>query len=146
MLSLFSCKHLWKTVAIDYESYGWHKVVNPDKTFDHIVRFLVCEKCGERSMAYDDPTIEGRDFAENHSNNIAKTRSKWIHSGVIRNSDAVQFCDPSYAPLGDFEKWIQQLKEDPDMQDLLQQPMIDDALGQLEVAVKLHLNNKPKDK
>lgn len=47
-----------------------------------------------------------------------------------------------YAPLRGFEKHLSAMKADPELQDLLSKhSMVDDALGELEVAIKLHYNN-----
>jgi len=143
----FSCKHKWKTVAID-TSCHWHFVKNPGDKNTHILLYQVCEKCGERQMEYDDPTKEGRAYAIAGNDNVAQRRSVWIHSGDIpmpKNSNSIKFTDPDYAPHGHFERWLRALKVDPALEDLLKQPMVKDALGQLEVAAKLCAKNAPKE-
>lgn len=144
----FGCKHKWKTVAIDTGSVTWHYVRDPDRSFEHILLYQECERCGERQMDYDDAHEAGRKYAAEGSDAVARMRSIWIHSGDIpvpHNSDKLKYIDPKYAPHGSFEKWLRALKVDPSMEDLLKQQMVDDALGQLEVAVKLYANNMPKE-
>lgn len=140
------CKHDWNTVAID-TSHGWLFVNNPTEKSNHILLYQVCKNCGKRQMEYDDPTEKGRTYAIGGNDTVAKSRSLWIHSGEIRvpkKSENITFIDPAYAPLGDFEHWLRSIRADPALADMLQEKMVDDALGQLEVAVKLHVNNKPK--
>ncbi|SRR6056297_3833 len=141
-------KHKWKTVAIDTGSVTWHYAVNSGKAFPHILVYQECEHCGARQMEYDDALDEGKTYARNGNSIVAKMRSIWIHSGDIpmpHNKKHIKFIDPKYAPLGDFEKWARAIKTDPEMEPMLKNQMIDDALGQLEVAVKLHVNNQPQD-
>lgn len=135
--------HKWETVAID-TSLSWHYVRDPDRSFDHILLYQVCKHCGERQMDYDDPTEDGIKYAKEQSTLVAKIRSKWVRAGIIPDRDRIEYVDPSYAPMRGFEKIVGQLKRDPEFKDLLKNKMIDDALGQLEVAVKLHVNNQPK--
>jgi hypothetical protein len=52
----------------------------------------------------------------------------------------VTYIDPAYAPYGSMQKYIEMMKRDPAVQDMLDEKMIDDAFGQLEVAIKLVQN------
>lgn len=62
---------------------------------------------------------------------------------IKKHFDTVQteWIDPTYARLAGFEEYISAMKKDEKFKDLLaNHPMVDDALGQLEVAIKLSLN------
>ena len=138
--------HKWRTVAID-TSVSWKYVAKPDSSYDHILLYQVCDRCGGRQMDYDDPTEEGKNYAMKGNDAVAYLRSKWIHAGFIRapkNPMDITFVDPKYAPLRGFEEWAKWFKRDPEMAALIKNQMVDDALGQLEVAIKLHVNNTPK--
>jgi hypothetical protein len=51
------------------------------------------------------------------------------------------YVDPEYAPLGCMQKYIDQMRDDSGVEKMMQNQMISDLLGQLEVAVKLHTTN-----
>jgi hypothetical protein len=141
-MGFFSCKHKWATIAID-ERFGWSQR-DGSKSGQHIVRYIKCSKCGERDMAYDDVDKSAADYAEKHHSDVASARVEWIHAGTIEpHKSRIKWVDKSYAPLSGFDSWLTGLKQDPAMKDLLAQSMVDDALGQLEVAIKLHINNIP---
>ena len=145
MFGLFSCRHKWNTVAID-ERFGW-KSNSGSNSGMHIVRYTECAKCGERGIEYDDPEDHSRKYAREGHSDVASARVAWIHGGYIEpHSKALLWVDKTRAPLQGFESWLKALKSDPSMKDLLSQSMVDDALGQLEVAVKLHINNLPAPK
>jgi len=148
MFSLFKCKHKWHTVAID-SGIEWYYKRDPQTSFSHILLYQVCSCCGERRMEYDDPTEGGRSYAKEGNTTVAKLRSKWIHASYIRSPKdpkEITYVDPEYAPLRGFEEWAKAFKKDDEMSELLKHKMVEDALGQLEVAVKLHLNNQSQDK
>jgi hypothetical protein len=137
--------HKWRTVAID-TSCQWFFTANPDKPRDHILLYQICDRCGSRQMEYDDAEIEGRNYAVSGNSSVAERRSKWIRGGVIvtpKNLADITYVDPNYAPLRGYEQWVNGFKKDPEMAELLKHQMVDDALGQLEVAIKLHVNNAP---
>lgn len=145
-MGFFSCKHKWATVAID-ERFGWARRNDPNVGGQHIVRYIKCTKCGERSMAYDDTDKSAAEYAEKEHSDVASARVAWIHAGTIEpHKNRIKWVDKSYAPLSGFDSWLTALKKDPAMKELLEQSMVDDALGQLEVAVKLHINNIPTPK
>lgn len=142
MFGFINCKHKWRTVAID-TSCSWHYKVTPDKSVDHILLFQVCDKCNERQMEYDDTSDEGRSYAIKGNDSVARLRSKWIHGGIIyppKNLADITYIDPSYAPLRGFEEWAKRFNRDPEMKELLTHKLVDDAFGQLVVAVKLCAN------
>lgn len=148
MLKLFEdWGHDWATVAID-NTHGWHRTVAGEKVFDgqHTIVFQVCKKTGKRRIYADDATEMGRKFAMEKHCDVARQRTIWVEGGRIDHydPDKIVFVDQSYAPLNGFEDVIRNLKSDPDFEDLLKNKMVDDALGQLEVAIKLHINNQPK--
>lgn len=140
MFKFFSHQHKWRTVAIDV-SVTWHYKADPSNEYPHILLFQICDECGERRLDYDDPTEQGKSYAMHGSNTVAKLRSKWIHGGIINapaDDRKIEWLDPSFAPLRGFEKWVKAFKRDPKMKELLENhQMVDDALGQLEVAIKL---------
>jgi len=138
---------VWRTVAID-TSHGWTRKVNDEKVFEgqHIILFQICDRTGERRIIADDATEEGRKFAMERHCDVALQRSKWVIAGVISHFDpaSIDFLDHKYAPLRGWENVIKALKRDPEFKEMLKHQMIDDALGQLEVAAKLYANNQPK--
>lgn len=140
-MKFFKCKHRWRTVAIDTR-YGWYFVRNPDKVFDHILLYQICDKCKERRVSYDGPTEEGRKYAEFKNDSVALCRSIWIHKGTIHNAEKgsshITYIDTAYAPLAAFEDYIKQMRTNPEISQMIKDhQMVSDALGQLEVAVKL---------
>lgn len=145
----FFRSHDWKTVAIDTTN-GWSRtdLTTKDVLYkaDHIIKFLVCKNCGKRSIISDDAKADGRKFAMEGHSEIAIQRAIWEETGKITGyrNDSITWVDKSYAPLKGFEEIINSLKKDPEFKDMLQHQMIDDALGQLEVAVKLYVNNQPQ--
>lgn len=137
-------KHRWKTVAID-TGHEWFYAKDPDKSFDHIVLFQVCINCGKRHMDYEDPSVEGKSYAIKGHSGIAKVRSHWLNGGELKPSDKIEYLDTSFAPDSGVEQLINKIKKDKVFGPLIKDhKMVDDALGQLEVAVKLCLDN-PKD-
>jgi len=143
-----SCTHSWRTVAID-TSISWCFLIKPDDNIPHVLLYQVCERCQARQMDYDDATDDGVKYARAGNTSVATLRSKWIHANIIRppkNPNNIIYVDPNYAPLRGFENWLKALQRDPEMKSMLQQQMVDDALGQLEVAIKLYVNNLPQDK
>ena len=143
----FFKNHDWKTVAID-TTHGWMRKnrKSGEKTFEaqHIIKFVVCKHCGKREIQADDPTADGRSYALNGHEDVGIVRAVWEETGKVTrfNAKDITWVDPSYAPLQGFEKIIDALKKDPEFKELLSNQMVDDALGQLEVAVKLHVKNK----
>lgn len=140
--------HDMKTIAIDTR-HGWQSTNRiTDETKDngqHIVVYSVCSRCGKREMKYDDATEPGREYAENGHSGVAKVRAIWLGGGPITTkvSKKITWIDPSYAPLGGFEPYLAAMKNDPELKDMMKDhKMVDDALGQLEVAIKLCQNNK----
>lgn len=137
----FLKKDKWRTVAIDTR-FNWHYIKNPNITFDHVLVYQINDSTGERRLVYEDATEQGRLYAEKGNSSVAKARSRWIHGGMIfpptpGNQNKVTYIDPTYAPLGSMQKYFDMMKKDPAVKDLLKEQMVDDALGQLEVAVKL---------
>jgi len=141
--------HLWDTIAID-TSNGWHKLdkKSREETFksDHIIKFQKCHNCGKRRIEAADATQEGRTFALERHCDVALQATIWEEAGQITgyNDKNIVWVDTSYAPMRGFENFIKNLKKDPEFKELLKNQIIDDALGQLEVAVKLHVNNTPQ--
>jgi hypothetical protein len=141
-------RHKWKTVAID-TSHGCSKVdlmtqKASSEYMPHIIKFQHCA-CGERKIEADDADSLNREYAMKHHTNIALQRTLWEESGKITNYDdeKITWIDPTFAPLGGFEAYLKAMKADPELQQMLtDHTMVDDALGQFEVAVKLHMNNK----
>jgi hypothetical protein len=147
--SLFR-KHNWITVAID-TSNGWRKL-GPDKEVlynaDHIIEFMCCKTCGARKIGASDATEEGIDFALTRNKSVALQRTIWEASGKITgyDDDCITWVDSSYAPLGSIDDYINAIKKDKDFKELMKShSMVDDAMGQLEVAIKL-CNNNPQGK
>jgi hypothetical protein len=135
----------WRTVAVDTRA-SWHFVKDPDREFEHVLVYQINDKTGERRMTYDDASDHGREYAEKGNDAVAKMRSKWVHAGLIippksGDENKVTYIDPAYAPYGSMQKYIEMMKRDPAVQDMLDEKMIDDAFGQLEVAIKLTQNN-----
>jgi len=142
--------HHMSTVAID-TSHGWQRANGADGKFvdqgQHTLLYRKCSRCNYRDMIYDDATADGRDFAEHRHSDVAISRTKWIQAGVITgyDDDKILFVDQKYAPLGDFDSLIRELRNNPKYKSQLKQhSMIEDALGQLEVAIKLSVNNTDK--
>lgn len=138
-------QYAWRTVAIDTRR-SWHYKADPETKYHHILVYQINDLTGERRMTYDDANEEGRTYAENGNSTVAKMRSKWVHAGLITpprtdEENKVTYIDPAYAPFGDLQKYIDVMKRDPAVQDMLEEQMIDDAFGQLEVAIKLTQNN-----
>jgi hypothetical protein len=138
--------HKWKTAAID-TSNGFHTINSrtgkPDKASSHIIKFQYCS-CGDRQIVADDPTEQGRIFALNRNDAVALQRAIWEESGKITGFVVadITWIDPVYAPLGGFEEYIKAMKSDQGLTTLLKEhPMVDDALEQFEVAIKLCINN-----
>ena len=124
---------------------GWHYSKDKDTEFDHILLYKVCTECNERSMGYDDPTTHGKDYAIAGNDSVAKARTFWIEAGMIKTTKKIDFLDKSYAPAAGIEQLIASFKKDKEFSALIEDhKMVDDALGQLEVAVKLCVNNKKK--
>ena len=141
----FFRKETWRTVAID-SRVTWHYIKDPDRNFEHVLVYQINDRTGERRMIYDDASDTGREYAEKGNDTVAKMRSKWIHAGTIippgpNIEDKVTYIDPAYAPYGSMQKYIDMMKRDPAVQDMLNEKMIDDAFGQLEVAIKLIQDN-----
>lgn len=141
MLNFLRKKDVWRTVAIDTR-VSWRFVKDPTREFEHVLVYQINDVTGERRMTYDDASEEGREYAEKISDAVAKLRSKWIHGGIILppdsiNTDNVTYIDPAYAPLGSMQKYIDMIKRDPEVAEMLNHQMVDNAFGQLEVAIKL---------
>jgi hypothetical protein len=88
------------------------------------------------------PVITAANTQKKAATAVAKMRSKWVHAGLIippksGDENKVTYIDPAYAPYGSMQKYIDMMKRDPAVQDMLDEKMIDDAFGQLEVAIKL---------
>ena len=136
-------RHVWRTVLID-TSQGY-TVTDPYTSevseFEHILLYQVCDGCGGRQFAYDDAKENAREYAKTKHSGVALKRTKWVQGGIIvpsSTSKPYTFIDPSYAPLKGFEEWAKAFSNDPEMKKLIQDnQMVDDAFGQLEVAVKL---------
>ena len=144
MFGFLKGKNAWRTVAIDTR-ISWHFVKDPDREYDHVLVYQVNDKTGKRRMIYEDANEQGREYAEKGSDPVAKMRSKWVHAGLILPSkpgdeNKITYADPSYAPYGSMQKYIDVMKRDPAVQDMLKEQMVDDAFGQLEVAIKLVQN------
>jgi hypothetical protein len=137
-MRLFSCRHRWVTVALD-ESFGWirYKGTTNETSGNHLIRYVECSQCKTRDLVCDDSGQEINDYAMKHHSEVAVAKSKWIHGGIIENGNKVIWMDLSRAPLKGFATWLAAIKKDPEMAVLLKDPMVDSALGQLEVAVKL---------
>jgi hypothetical protein len=138
--------HKWSTVAIDTTN-GFHTLDkdsgSPKTTANHIIKFQQCG-CGQRQIDAADATERGRDFALNEHSDIALQRTIWEESGKITGytGTSIVWVDPAFAPLGGFESYLTAMKNDPALVALLKEhSMVDDALGQFEVAIKLHINN-----
>ena len=141
-------KHKWTTVAID-TSNGWtSQRRNSDVKIeaDHIIEFMCCKRCGARKIGASDATDDGADFALTRNNAVALQRSIWEASGKITGyvSQCITWVDSSYAPLGSVDANIKAMKNDKDFKELMKShSMVDDAMEQLEVAIKL-CNNNPQ--
>ena len=139
-------KHRWTTVAID-TSNGWtttDRITRKTDEYQHIIEFQHCQ-CGARRIDAVDALEAGRNFALNKHSDVALQAAIWIASGNITKYHAthITWIDPAFAPLGGFEKYLVAMKKDPELKKLLKEhSMVDDALGQFEVAVKLHMNNQ----
>jgi hypothetical protein len=54
----------------------------------------------------------------------------------------IVWVDTSYAPLGSVDQYINAIKDDENFKELIKShSMVDDAMGQLEVAIKICNNN-----
>lgn len=139
--------HDIKTVAID-TGYVWKYKIAPDKKYSHIVEFGVCKRCNKRFIEYRDATEEGRSYAKNGHEDVAITRAKWLSGGSLTEDGRtkyVDFFDTSYAPNHGVDQWLDAFKNDEEFGKLIKEnKLVDDALGQLEVAVKMCNNNKIK--
>jgi hypothetical protein len=140
---MFGHKHKWTTVAIDtsngYTSRNKHDPDDKGTGFAHIIKFMKCS-CGARKIEADDPTKMGREFAMEQHIDIGLQRTIWVESGEITgyDQDKITWVDTAYAPLRGFEKHLSAMKADPELKDLLSKhSMVYDALGELEVAIKL---------
>jgi hypothetical protein len=109
---------------------------------------MCCKRCGARKIGASDATEDGADFALTRHNGIALQRTIWEASGKITGylDDCITWVDSSYAPLGSVDAHINAMKNDKDFKELMKShSMVDDAMEQLEVAIKL-CNNNPQDK
>jgi hypothetical protein len=144
-------KHNWITVAID-TSNGWTKTSPKTNkiTFseNHIIKFMCCKNCGGRSIMAVDANPDGVAFAMKEHNGIALQRAIWEDTGKITGylDDKINWVDSSYAPLRSVDAHINAIKKDKDFKELMKShSMVDDAMEQLEVAIKLCNNNTPQD-
>jgi hypothetical protein len=141
-------KHKWTIVAID-TSNGWRRLGKDKEVVfnaDHIIEFMCCKVCGDRKIDASDATEDGVEFALTRNNSVALQRTIWEASGKITgyNGDCITWIDPSYAPLGSVDDYITAIKNDENFKELMKShSMVDDAMGQLEVAIKL-CNNNPQ--
>lgn len=135
--NFFNCK--WDTVAV-YTGFSWSESANLERSTEHIILFQKCIRCNRRRFEYDDPTHQGRHFAESGSIPVALARTQWVHAGKIEitQPDKMTYIDPSLAPLRGFENWLEAIKNDPAMNTLVEDSqLVKDALGQLEVAIMI---------
>jgi hypothetical protein len=148
MFSLFKKNrpHAWRTVLIDTSEGCSVATPGENENIRHILLYQICNNCGVRQFKYDDPREVTQQFAKNKNSEVALKRTKWIEAGIIdaaSNLEYMTFIDPSYAPLRGFEEWAKAFATDPEMCALVKNhSMVDDALGQLEVAVKLCIDNE----
>jgi len=139
----------WTTDVLD-NRWGWEKTSLDGSSTQgkHNVVLMSCRKCGGRRIDCIDQDPKLNDFALTEHSGINLVRLLWIEKGEVwgeADSKYLLYLNKDLAPMGGFEQVIKELKSDPEFTELLSNQMVDDALGQLEVAVKLHYNNQPKE-
>lgn len=137
-MKLFGCKHKWVTVALN-QGFGWiRNEGKPEETTGwHLIRFVECSRCQVRDLQCDDIGEKNYKFAMEKHEDIAVARSKWVHGNIIENGKKITWMDIRRSPYGNFESWVRALHDMPDMKKTLENPTVAEALGQLEVAIKL---------
>lgn len=153
-MRFFKCKHDYKEVAIDTSNHC--KWTNHDWDLDKqsnqepiciYVHFLKCSKCGHREVKIGNADLRIKKYAEEQHEKVIDASLRWIHNGIIPDNLGTIWVDAEYAPHGEFEKYIDLMRNDNDIAALIDEhQMIRDAIGQLEVAAKLCQNNKKDGK
>jgi hypothetical protein len=141
---LFS-KHDWRTVAID-TSNGW-TLTNHEKvktTALHTVIFSKCAKCHARKIIANDVELNDKVYVATKNRAIELQRTIWEEANRVTGyvQSQIVWVDTSYAPLGSVDQYINAIKDDENFKELIKShSMVDDAMGQLEVAIKICNNN-----
>lgn len=127
--------HDWKTVAIDS---GFHTTYEDKdaRPLAHVITYKVCKDCEDRS--FDVTGLDLR-YGSPHKG-VAKQTDLWM-AGAVKSlyfTEDAEFFDPMYVPKFGIEAAMQQFKNDPAFSEMIKNhKLVEDAVGQLEVALKL---------
>jgi hypothetical protein len=149
MLKMFH-KHKWQVVAFD-TGYCSTYADRPDlgKVY-HQVSFQQC-RCGERRMVIE-LDGSGQGSASRHKA-LNQAKHLWAVVGELQLSNEADVYDPDYQmisnpqqdvrvwrykPVTEIDKILNMLRNTEEWKNLSKHQMVDDALGELETAIKLH--------
>lgn len=134
--------HDYATVAFDSSFHT--RYTDSNYKDEHHIKWLKCRVCGHRSF--------DRDGAYKHAG-VEQVRNRWIENNMITLTDKgdvyhkhdYQVIDRGqnwktygFQPLIGVEQHLHNLENDSEFEKLLENQMVRDAFGQLQVAVKLH--------
>lgn len=143
------CQHKkYNTVAFDSSYNTTHKAMDGhESTHYHHLYWLKCNECGHRKF--------DKGSANQHSG-VEMSRLRWIEQNIVSGADKLDVYDEDYVatnpkdttylkykPVIGVGKILKTLKTDVEFKELHKHQLVEDALGQLEVAIKLCMNNTP---
>ena len=103
-----------------------------------MLTYIVCKNCGKRKFE-----VSGLEERGSKHSSIEKQKDKWLAgSNSIGFTDEGEILDVSMFPTQGINNLMERFKDDKEFGKLIKNnKLVEDALGQLEVALKLSLNN-----